>query len=125
LRFIRGFIHAVFTYPNGGWTMKEIDSFHSALEKASHETSRVMSHHLKAEAHASGWPSHVVNKMHVKYGDEGFQAHVHDAHKDIAHDYEYGTPDSQPTAAVRRFANRTQEAEKFLLGRIHHHLGAL
>jgi hypothetical protein len=122
---IRGFIHAVFTYPDGGWTMKEFDSFHSALEKASHETSRAMTHQLRNEAHASGWPSHVVRKMNVKYGEEGFEAHVHDSHKATAHDHEYGTPDTQPTAAVRRTANRTQEAEKFLLGRINHHLGAL
>ena len=105
--------------------MKEFDAFHSALEKASHETSRVMTHQLKSEAHASGWPSHVVRKMSVKYGEEGFEAHVHDSHEAIAKDHEYGTPSIKTTAAVRRTANRTQEAEKFLLGRISHHLGAL
>ena len=103
--------------------MKEIAAFHKALEHASHETSRVMTNHLRAEAHASGWPSHVVRNMKVRYGSEGFETHVHDAHHAAAQDLEYGTPSTQPTAAVRRFSNRTQDAEKFLLGRLSTHLG--
>jgi hypothetical protein len=102
-----------------------METFHSALEKASHETSRVMTHQLKLEAHASGWPSHVVRNMSVKYGEEGFQAHVHDSHEGTAHELEYGTTSTQPTAAVRRFSNRTQEAEKFLVGRLNKHVGNL
>ncbi|CAB4166924.1 hypothetical protein UFOVP964_23 [uncultured Caudovirales phage] len=105
--------------------MKELDSFHSALQKASHETSRFMSSQLRNEAHASGWPSHIVSNMHVKYGEAGFEAHVHDSHKAEAKNLEYGTPSTQPSAAVRRYSNRTQEAEKFLLGRISHHAGNL
>jgi hypothetical protein len=125
LRLLRGFIHAVFAYPDTGATMKEIEAFHSALTKASHETSHFMSSHLRAEASESGWPSGITNRMNVRYGNEGFEAHVHDAHYNAAHGLEYGTPDTQPTAAVRRFGNRTQEAEKFLLGRLSTHLGDL
>jgi hypothetical protein len=125
LRFIRGFIHAVFAYPDGGSIMKEIHAFKSALHQASHETSHFMTAHIRAEAHASGWPSEVTRGLHVKYGENGYQAHVHDSHKEIAHNLEYGTPDTQPTAAVRRYANRTHEAETFLVGRMSKILGNL
>jgi hypothetical protein len=36
---------------------------------------------------------------------------------------EYGTPGQQPTAAIRRFNNRQEEAEKFLVGRAFQHAG--
>jgi hypothetical protein len=105
--------------------MKEIHAFKSALTKASHETSHMMSAHLQNEAHASGWPSHVASNLHVSYGKDGFQAHIHDSHKSEAMDLEYGTPSQRPTAAVRRSINRTQEADKFLVGRMSKMLGNL
>ena len=84
-----------------------------------------MTSHLRSEAHASGWPKHIVNNMHVSYGKEGFQANVHESHEAEAKNLEYGTPSSQPTAAVRRFSNRTQEAETFLVGRLSKMIGHL
>ena len=63
--------------------------------------------------------------MSVSYTKDGFDAHVHDDHHAEAMNLEYGTPSTQPSAAVRRFANRMTEAEKFLTGRMHSHLGDL
>ena len=105
--------------------MKEIHAFKAALTRASHETSRLMSSHLRSEAHASGWPKEVTRRMKVTYGKDGFQAHVHDSHKAVADDLEYGTPSTRPTAAVRRFSNRTKEADTFLAGRLNQILGDL
>jgi hypothetical protein len=105
--------------------MKEIQAFHSALHQASHETAKVMTSHLRAETHASGWPTHVTNSTKIAFGENGFEAHVHDAHKDEAHKLEYGSPGNQPTAAVRRLGNRTHEAESFLVGRMSKILGDL
>ena len=105
--------------------MKEIHAFQNAIHQASHETSQFMTAHLRSEAHASGWPSHVSGNMGVTYSDKGFEAHTHDAHKEEAHDLEYGTTTMRPTAAVRRFANRTGEADTFLAGRMHKILGEL
>jgi len=102
--------------------MKEIHAFHSAITKASHETSRLMSARLREEAHASGWPSHVVKSLGVSYSKEGFQTHVREAHHAEALDHEYGTPSSQPNAAIRRSTNSTHEAEHFLTNRIYKHL---
>lgn len=82
-----------------------------------------MSAHVRAETRASGWPEDIVRGMHVKYTDGQFSVHSHPDHKDDVLNLEYGTPDSQPTAALRRYSNRTSEAQKFLLGRTAVHLG--
>ena len=105
--------------------MKQLQEFHSALHKSSVETSRFLSAHLRNEARASNWPEQIVSHMGVSYSKNGFSAHVHDAHYDDAMRLEYGTPSQQPTAAIRRFANRTQGAEEFLTKRLHKHVGTL
>ena len=97
----------------------------NAIHKASHETSRLAGAHLRAEANASHWPAHIVSGMNVTYSKDGFVANVHDKHYDQALDHEYGTPDRQPTAAVRRSANRTRESENFLVHRIAKNLEGL
>ena len=94
----------------------------SAIDKASHETSRLAGAHLRAEANASQWPAHIVRGMNVTYSKDGFAANVHESHHAEALNHEYGTPDRQPTAAVRRSANRTRETENFLVHRIAKHL---
>ena len=105
--------------------MKEIDNFLSAIHQSSHEASQVMSSQLRSEARASGWPEHVVQNMHVKYNNGKFTNHVHDSHASEAADLEYGTTTQRPTAAIRRFSNRTHEAEKFLVGRVSQRVGKL
>ena len=81
-----------------------------------------MSLRLRQEAHNSGWPEHLVNSMHVSYDGKNVATHMHQDHHQEAMDYEYGTPDRRPTAAVRRFNNRKKETESFLLKRLNHHL---
>ena len=105
--------------------MKEIAAFHSALKKASHETSRLMTSHTRAEAHNSGWPAHITNSLRVHYNSNGFEVHAHNGHHKTAKDIEYGGPGRQPNAALRRSANRTAQAESFLLKRLEKHLGNL
>ena len=93
-----------------------------ALHQASHETTRLLSAHLRTEARKSGWSEDVVGSMHVTYDKDGFNSHVSKKHFDKARDLEYGTPNTQPTAAVRRFNNRTAEAQHFLVNRLYKHL---
>lgn len=93
-----------------------------ALNKASQETTRLLSAHLRTEARRSGWSEDVVSSMHVTYGKDGFNSHVSKNHFAKAQDLEYGTPNTQPTAAVRRFNNRTAEAQHFLVNRMYKHL---
>jgi len=94
-----------------------------SLHKASIETTRMMSAQVRSEARASGWPSHIVRTLHISHNDGAFTVHSHEKHRAEALNLEYGTPGTQPTAAIRRFANRTSESEKFLLGRTMKHLG--
>ncbi len=102
-----------------------LSKFNQAIKSASHETTRLMSARLRSEAQASGWPSHVSRTLHVKHGNDGFEAHISNKHYETAMDLEYGTPSTQPTAAVRRFKNRQDEAEHFFLGRLEKHFGDL
>lgn len=94
----------------------------SALSRASHETTRLLSAHLRTEARKSGWSEDVVRSMHVTYDKEGFNTHVGEDHFERARDLEYGTPNTQPTAAVRRFNNRTAEAQHFFINRLYKHI---
>ena len=102
--------------------MTYLSKIKTSLHKSSVETTRMMSAHLRAETRASGWPEHIVRGMHVSYSDGAFSVHSHPDHRDEILNLEYGTPNTQPTAAIRRYENRTAEAERFLLGRTMHHL---
>lgn len=97
--------------------------FTRALKRASIDASRHMTAGLRKEARASGWPRHIVNSMRLNYIGGNLSLHVHGDHASEAMDYEYGTPERQPTAAVRRFLNRTQPSEQFFLNRTVKHLG--
>ena len=103
--------------------MSHVAHVEQALHKASVDTSRLMSAHLRSETQASGWPHEVTRHLHVSYNGDSFNVHAHKTHADEVHKLEYGTPDTQPTAAIRRFANRTSEANKFLLARFNQHMG--
>jgi hypothetical protein len=93
-----------------------------AIHKASNETAHLMGAHVRSEARKSNWPENVSRSMSVTHTNGSFDAHVHDSHHTEALNHEYGTPSITTTAAVRRTANRTQEAEHFLVKRLFHHL---
>ena len=93
-----------------------------SLNRASVETTRFMGAHLRSEARASGWPEKIVRNLHVRHSDGVFTIHGNPTHKTEILNLEYGTPDTQPTAAMRRFNNRQQEAEKFMLARTMQHM---
>ena len=96
----------------------------NSIHRASHETSRLVGAHVRSEAKANGWPPHVVKSTSVSYSKNGFNANVAEKHYKEALDYEYGTPDRQPSAAIRHTANRTAESENFLINRLFQHLEA-
>ena len=104
--------------------MTYLSKVKESLHKASIETTRLMSAHLRSEARASGWPNHIVRNLSVRHNDGEFTVHSHDEHRSQVLDLEYGTPSTQPTAAIRRFSNRTSESEKFLIGRVGKHMEA-
>ena len=103
--------------------MSKLKHIHSALHQASLDTTRVLGAHLRSETRASGWPHEITRRMRVSYDGDSFHVHSHPGHSAQVADLEYGTPSTQPTAAIRRFSNRTHEAESFLTGRMHQLLG--
>ena len=96
-----------------------------AIHTSTKEVTHHMTAHVQAEATAHGWPSHVVNSMHVSHDKDGFSVNTHSAHHAEALNLEYGTPTQQPTAAVRKFLNNHSESEAFFMGRLSTHLGDL
>lgn len=105
--------------------MKEFATFRSALQSSIHETSRLLTSHTRAEAHNSGWPAHLTNSLRVHHTSKGFETHAHDGHHTEVTNLEYGMPGKGPNPALRRSANRTAQAESFLLKRLHKHIGDL
>lgn len=97
--------------------------FKRALQRASIDASRYMSAGLRKEARASGWPRHIVNSLRMNYSRDGFDVAVHSEHHDKAMDFEYGNTEMRPTAAIRRFLNKAEDSESFLLNRTARHLG--
>lgn len=102
-----------------------LSKFNDAVKAAGQETTRLMSARLRSEAQASGWPSHVSRSLRISHGKDGFNIHIPKKHYETVMDLEYGTPDSQPTAAMRRFKNRQEESEHFFIGRLEKHFGDL
>ena len=103
--------------------MSKLQHAHHALHQAALDTTRFMGAHLRSETRAAGWPHEVTRRMRVSYNGSEFNVHSHPGHEAEVANLEYGTPNTQPTAAIRRFANRTGEAEAFLTGRMFQHLG--
>lgn len=102
--------------------MSYLSQVKSSIHKASIETSRFMGAHLRIEARKSGWPEDVIRHLSVQHKDGSFNVHAHESHKNQVLNLEYGTPSTQPTAAIRRFNNRSRDAETFLARRTMRHL---
>lgn len=82
-----------------------------------------MTAQLRQECIASGWSPEVANRVSVKFSNGTFAVHIPDSIKSQVDNLEYGTPSTQPTAAIRRFGNRADSAESFLLKRAKQLLG--
>lgn len=97
----------------------------SAIKRATVETSMFMAAHLRNEARASGWPDKVVSSLSVVPSKSGFDISAPKSMVSTINDLEYGTPDTFPTAAIRRFANRQSEPTNFYIGRLNSHMGGV
>ena len=95
--------------------MIDSNPYDNAVKRATRESTRYMSALMRTEARASGWPDKVVRSITV---DDSFNVNVGKAHHALAMDLEYGTPNTQPTAALRRMGNRTTEVEQFFVRRL-------
>jgi hypothetical protein len=93
-----------------------------AIRKASRDTARFASAQLRAEAHASGWPSHAANSLSVRYDGYGFKVHTGE-HSDLVDTLEHGIGGT-PSPVIHRVTegSKSQYSEKFFNDRVHQYL---
>lgn len=96
--------------------MTNVD-FRQVLHQAARDTADVLTAQLRSECMASGWPPQVANRMSVKYTGNKLVVDIPESIKSEADNLEYGSPSVQLTAAIRRFGNRPEMGEAFLLKR--------
>lgn len=95
--------------------VRQISKLKPAFVKAARQTAQFMTLELRNETRASGWNPDIVDAIKVSYSNNHFNINIPSKFKSLADNWEYGTPNRQPTGAIRRFSNRPEEAEKFLL----------
>lgn len=79
-----------------------------AAIKAAHSTAESATHAFKQHALQHGWDRDVVANTHIAYEDGKFGVKVHPDYQDRAHIHEYGDEQTPPTAAIRKFFNRSE-----------------
>jgi hypothetical protein len=97
--------------------VKTVDNLAKALVQSSKDTAKFMTAELRQEAINSGWDPAIANSLRVTFHKNKFSVKYPDKNKDKVLNLEYGTPATSPTAAIRRFSNRLDNAEKFLMQR--------
>lgn len=80
-------------------------SFIDSLDKASKDAARHMQRDLRRQARAHGWNSDVIKNTFVEYDGETYKVKVPGSHADQAFVHEFGSPESRPTATIRKYDN--------------------
>ncbi len=83
----------------------------------------MMTAELHKECLASDWPPALVKRLKVKFSEGKLVIDIPPSLKKQVDALEYGTPSVQLTAALRRYGNRTDNAESFILKRANQLLG--
>jgi hypothetical protein len=94
-----------------------IKNYIAAVHDAANATSDFLTSQIHVEAHNSGWDK-LATAAQVTYSKGRFEINVPEEHEKGIADLEYGTETTRPSAVLRRVGNRTQDAEKFLLGHV-------
>lgn len=95
----------------------------TALKAAGADTAKLMTTQLREDMLSSGWDSRLVSKIRVRFVNNKFDISIPDKFKDAVSSLEYGSSSTPPSAVLRKFSNRTQEAEKFLSQRAVAYMG--
>lgn len=86
------------------------------IHNLKHQTAQELTSELRERALASGWDKDVVDNIRVEYKDQKMGVHVHPDYADRAFKHEFGSVNSQPTAAIRKL-NNDREASKRVVSR--------
>ena len=87
-------------------------SLKEVVLKASKDAAQAATHSFRAHALAHGWDKDVVAHTHVAYEDGKFGVKIHSDYEDRAHVHEYGDENTPPTAAIRKFFNRSENTQE-------------
>jgi hypothetical protein len=86
----------------------------TSLKAAGAETAQFMTSQVREDLLAEGLDSRMVAKVRYRFLNNKFELIMPQKVKKAVSDLEYGSSSTPPSAVLRKFANRTQEAEKFL-----------
>jgi hypothetical protein len=90
----------------------------TSLKAAGTETAQFMTSQVREELLAGGLDSRMVAKVRFRFFNNKFELKMPPKVKKAVETLEYGSSDKPPSAVLRKFANRTQEAEKLLTQRV-------
>ena len=79
----------------------------TAIDESARAVTPGATRELRRSALSSGWSRQAASELRVTYSRNEWSVEIGDQ----AADFEYGSPDQVPNAAVRRFSNRTETLE--------------
>lgn len=90
----------------------------TALKAAGTETAQFMTSQVREDLLSEGLDSRMVKRVHFRFAGNKFELKMPDKVKKAVDTLEYGSSNTPPSAVLRKFANRTQEAEKLFTQRV-------
>lgn len=94
-----------------------------AGRKAAVTTATYMTADVRHSAMKQGWDIETASNTNIMYDGTEVKVHIDAGFESQAMDLEYGTESSRPTAVLRKYGNRTQDAEKVFLSALSKGLG--
>ena len=95
----------------------------SSARKAAKNAANLMTFDLQKNAINNGWSEDVAYATKVVFKNDKYQVSVSNKLNSQALDLEYGTTRSRPTAAIRKFANNTDDAQDSIVRALEKELG--
>ena len=86
----------------------------TALKAAGSETAQFMTTQIREDLLAEGLDARMVAKVRYRFFNNKFEIKMPKKVDKAVKELEFGSSTKPPSAVLRKFANRTQEAEKFL-----------
>ena len=86
----------------------------TALKAAGAETAQFMTSQIREDLLAEGLDSRMVAKVRYRFFNNKFEIKMPKKVDKAVKELEFGSSTKPPSAVLRKFENRTQEAEKFL-----------
>lgn len=98
-------------------------SLKDAAAKAALDTAQFVTNSVRSSAQEHGWDAEVTSNTNILFNGEKFNVEVHPDHYDQAMNLEYGTELIRPTAVLRKYDNKSEEAEDFFVEALYKAVG--